>query len=104
MLLIITVMPEIAKALKWYLFEFNDSDTRGLIKTMVDDYMNTVKTNKGVYDFQTSVHASDDDIDNGRLYVDLIIKPTLAINEIHFRMVPIKTGASFSTTLEILEG
>lgn len=101
-LLIITVMPQIAKALKYYLFEFNDSDTRGLIKTIVDDYMVTVKTNKGVYDFQTSVHASDDDIDNGRLYVDLIIKPTLAINEIRFRIVPIRTGGSFTTALQIL--
>jgi len=102
MLLIITVMPQIAKALKYYLFEFNDSDTRGLIKTIVDDYMTTVKTNKGVYDFQTSVHSTDDDIDNGRLYVDLIIKPTLAINEIKFRIVPIRTGGSFTTALQIL--
>ena len=102
MLLIVTVMPQIAKALKWYLFEFNDDDTRGLIKTIVDDYMNTVKTNKGVYDFQTSVHASADDIDNGLLYVDLIIKPTLAINEIKFRIAPIRTGDSFTTALQIL--
>lgn len=102
MLLIITVMPQIAKDLRYYLFEFNDKDTRGLIKTIVDDYMTTVKTNKGVYDFQTSVHATDDDIDNGRLYVDLIIKPTLAINEIRFRIVPIRTGGSFTTALQIL--
>jgi len=64
--------------------------------------MTTVKTNKGVYDFQTSVHSTDDDIDNGRLYVDLIIKPTLAINEIKFRIVPIRTGGSFTTALQIL--
>lgn len=102
MLLIITVMPKIAKDLRYYLFEFNDNDTRGLIKTIVDDYMTTVKTNKGVYDFQTSVHSTDDDVDNGRLYVDLIIKPTLAINEIRFRIVPIRTGGSFTTALQIL--
>lgn len=102
MLLIITVMPQIAKDLRYYLFEFNDKDTRGLIKTIVDDYMTTVKTNKGVYDFQTSVHATDDDVDNGRLYVDLIIKPALAINEIKFRIVPIRTGGSFTTALQIL--
>lgn len=104
MLLIITVMPEIAKSLKYYLFEFNDEDNRGLIDTMINDYMKTVKTNKGVYDFQVSVHASDDDVDNGRLRVDLLIKPTRDINEITFRLVPVKTGASFSTSLEILEG
>lgn len=102
MLLIITILPKIAKELKWYLFEFNDSDTRKLIKTVVDTYMNTVKTNKGVYDFQTSVHATADDIDNGLLYVDLIIKPTLAINEIKFRIAPIRTGDSFTTALQIL--
>ncbi|MBQ3420255.1 MAG: phage tail sheath subtilisin-like domain-containing protein [Romboutsia sp.] len=102
MLLIITVLPQISKALRNYLFEFNDNDTRSLIKTIVDDYMNTVKTQKGVYDFQVSVHASDDDIDNGILYVDLIIKPTLAINEIKFRIVPIRSGDSFANALEIL--
>ena len=102
MLLITTILPQISKALKYYLFEFNDNDTRGLIKTIVDDYMGTVKTRKGVYDFQTSVHASNDDIDNGLLYVDLIIKPSIAINEIHFRIVPIRTGDSFSNALQIL--
>ena len=104
MLLITTVMPQIAESLKYYLFEFNDDDTQGLITTIVDDYMGTVKTGKGVYDWQTNVHASDEDKDNGILWVDLIIKPNRAIKEIKFRIVPVKTGASFSTTLEILEG
>ena len=104
MLLITTIMPAIAKSLKSYLFEFNDDDTRSLITTMVDDYMQTVQTGKGIYDWQTNVHASDDDVDNGLLWVDLIIKPNKAIYTINFRIVPVKTGASFSTTLEILEG
>ena len=104
MLLVTTIMPAIAKSLKSYLFEFNDDDTRSLITTMVDDYMQTVQTGKGIYDWQTNVHASDNDIDNGVLWVDLIIKPNKAIYTINFRIVPVKTGASFSTTLEILEG
>lgn len=104
MLLITTVMPQIAASLKYYLFEFNDDDTKNQITTIVDDYMGDVKTGRGVLDWQTNVHASDNDVDEGRLYVDLIIKPNRAINEIRFRIVPIKTGASFSVAMEILEG
>lgn len=102
MLLITTIMPAIAKSLRYYLFEFNDKDTQKQITTIIDSYMETVKQQKGVLAWQTSVHASDNDVDNGILYVDLLIKPNRAINEIRFRIVPLSTGGSFEAAVQFL--
>ena len=102
MLLITTIMPAIAKSLRYYLFEFNDKDTKKQITTIIDSYMETVKQRKGVLAWETSVHASDNDVDNGILYVDLLIKPNRAINEIRFRIVPLSTGGSFEAAVQFL--
>lgn len=98
-LLLIVIENAIAEALENFLFELNDEFTRRLIKAMIESYMEDIKARRGVYDYLVVCDESNNspvDIDNYRLNVDLYVKPTKAIEYIHFRTVITPTGVDFS--------
>ena len=87
------------EALEGFLFELNESTTRYRAKVMIDDFMESIRARKGVYDYKTvcdDSNNSPEDIDNNRLNVDLYIKPTKSIEFINFRVVITRTGADFN--------
>lgn len=98
-LLLIVIENAIAEALENFLFELNDEFTRRLIRSMIESYMEDIKARRGVYDYLVvcdDSNNSPNDIDNYRLNVDLYVKPTKAIEYIHFRTVITPTGVDFS--------
>lgn len=98
-LLLIVIENAIAEALENFLFELNDEFTRRLVRAMIESYMEDIKSRRGVYDYLVVCDESNNspvDIDNYRLNVDLYVKPTKAIEYIHFRTVITPTGVDFS--------
>lgn len=71
--------PALKDALKYYLFELNDEETRSAIVTLIDTFMKGEKANRAVYDYRIvcdETNNLDIDIENNRLNVWLYIKPT----------------------------
>ena len=84
---------------KFYLFEFNDALTRSNLETTVVNFMNTVKANRGVYNFMVvcdETNNTSDVIDNNELYLDVLIKPSRAIDNITVRFTVTRTDTDFT--------
>lgn len=97
-LLLITIEPAVGAALENFLFELNDTSTRNLAVSKIDDFMNDIKARRGVTDFKTVCDGSNNsptDIDNNRMNVDLYVKPTRSVETIPLRVVITSTGVSF---------
>jgi hypothetical protein len=97
-LLLIVIRPAIAEALEDYLFSLNDPGERRLIKSMIESYMDGIQARRGVYAYMVvcdDTNNTPEDIDNYRLNVDVFLKPTKAIEFIHFTTVIARTGDSF---------
>jgi len=94
-LLLTTIEPDVAEFLEDFLFEFNDEFTRRLVKSGIDDYMDGIKSRRGVYDYATvcdSTNNSDADIDNNIMNVDLYVQPTRTAEFINLTAVITRTG------------
>ena len=104
-LLLITIEPAVAAALENFLFELNDVSTQSIVTTLIDGYMNGIKSRRGVTDFRTVCDKSnntDADIDANRLNVDLFVKPTRSIEEIPLRVIITSTGVSFEQAQQLV--
>lgn len=79
-LLLITIEPEMAKALEGLLFEMNDDLTRDTARTMLDTYLDDIVARRGIDEKRvvcdTNTNNLPVDIDNNRLIVDVYITPT----------------------------
>ena len=63
--------------LRRYVFEFNTAQTRLEIKTLVDDFLNTMKSNGGLYDFRTVMDTTNNTpevIDSNKGIIDIYIE------------------------------
>ena len=61
--------------------------------------MDNIRARQGVVDYQVICDETNNlanDIDNGRMNVDLFIKPSISIEEIPFRVVLLSQSTSFS--------
>lgn len=88
----------IANSLRAFLFEFNDEITRGNVSSIINNFLTTVKNNRGVYDFRVVCDTTNNTpsiIDNNELIVDIFIKPSRAIEFIEIRFVATRTDANF---------
>ena len=84
-------------ALETQLFQINDDITRNNIKSRIDQFMETVQSNRGVYEFLTicdSFNNTPQIIDQGQLLVELRIKPSRIAKEILFSLQLFSSGAS----------
>lgn len=98
-LLLIVIEPAIKEALEDYLFEQNTAATRLEVKTLIDSYMEDIRSRGGVYDFYTvcdESNNSDNDIENNRMNVWLFIKPTQSAEYIRFVPVVTRYGVDFA--------
>ena len=71
-LLLVVIEPAIVAALEDFLFEINDTATRGLITSVIESYMTNIKARRGVLDFNVVCDATNntaEDIDNKKLNV-----------------------------------
>lgn len=82
-----------------FVFEPNDSITRGNLKAAADGLLNDVMSKRGLYDFATVCDASNNTperIDNNQLWLDIAIKPVKAAEFIYIPIRVVATGASLS--------
>lgn len=93
--LLITVEEAIEDVLTGYLFEFNDVTTRLEISTIVSNYLETVRTAGGVYDYTVVMDESNNTaeiIDQNFGIIDVAIEPSRGLQKFINRVTVLKTG------------
>ena len=86
-----------------YLFEVNDAQTRLEIKTLVDNFLDVVKSMRGVYAYKTIMDTSNNDaetIDRNMGVIDIYIEPVRAMEILVQRLTILRTGAIESGNFE----
>lgn len=98
-MLLLVIEPAISNSLEDFIFELNDDATRAIVSSIINSYMENIKSRRGVYDFSVVCDATNntpEDIDNHRLNVWLFIKPIMSVEFIQFTVVITRTGIDFS--------
>jgi hypothetical protein len=93
--LLITIEEAIEDILANFLFEFNDASTRLQIKSIVDAYLDNVRSGGGVFDYQTIMDESNntpDIIDQNFAIIDVGIEPARGAQKFINRVTVLKTG------------
>jgi len=104
-LLLVVIEPAIAEALESFLFELNDEGTRRQAEIVIGDYMDLIKSKRGVYDFYVQCNKDNNPpvlIDQNAMAVHLFIQPTKSIEYIPFTVVITSTGFSLSLAQELV--
>jgi phage tail sheath protein FI len=101
--LLITIEKALATAVKYSLFEFNDSFTRNRLIGLIDPFMRNVKARRGVYWYGLKCDKDNNTpfiIDSNGLVIDLAVQPTKTIEFINLNVFINKTGdISFGETV-----
>jgi hypothetical protein len=93
--LLISIESDVETILANYLFDFNDDSIRLEIKTLVDNYLDGVRSGGGVYAYQTIMDASNNTpaiIDMNMGVIDVIIEPARGIQKFINRVTVTRTG------------
>lgn len=92
---VIYIQDGIAAILRNYLFEFNTAQTRLEIKTLADNFMSTVQSENGVYDFRNIMDETNntpDVIDQNIGILDTYIEPVRGMEILVHRTTILRTG------------
>jgi phage tail sheath protein FI len=92
---VIYIQDGIAAILKNYLFEFNTAQTRLEIKTLADNFMSTVQSENGVYDFRNIMDETNNTpevIDQNVGILDTYIEPVRGMEILVHRTTILRTG------------
>ena len=106
-LLLIYISPAINELLDNYTFDLANPGDRSQIVIIISNFMKRVKSRLGVYSFDVvadSRNNTNDDIDNHKFNVWLIVQPTQSQENTDLSLVITKTGDSLNTTLSLLGG
>ena len=93
--LLITVEEAVEDVLANFLFEFNDASTRLQIKSIVDAYLDGVRSGGGIYDYASVMDESNntpDIIDQNFAIIDIGIEPARGAQKFINRVTVLKTG------------
>jgi len=94
--LLITVEEAIEDVLNNYVFEFNDATTRLEIKSIVDKFLENVRSAGGIYDYRTIMDSSNNTaeiIDQNFAIIDVGIEPARGAQKFINRITVLKTGS-----------
>ena len=97
--LFIILEKAISTAVKYFLFEPNDTFTRLQLINMIEPFLRDVRSRRGIYDFLVvcdSTNNTPERIDRNELWCDIYIKPTKAAEFIVLNFIATKSGASFT--------
>lgn len=97
--LFIIIGKAISTALKYFLFEPNDTFTRLAIINMIDPFLRDVVARRGIFDYMIVCDQRNNTaerIDRNELWCDIYIKPTRTAEFIVLNLIATKTGASFT--------
>ena len=96
--LFLVIEEAISEAAKTQLFELNDEFTRSQFKNIVEPYLRSVQSRRGIVDFLVVCDSSNnpaESIDRGEFYAEIFVKPTRSINFITLTFTATRTGSSF---------
>jgi len=91
----IYIQDNIESILRRYIFEMNTAQTRLEIKTLVDNFLEGVKTNGGIYEYKTVMDTTNNTqevIDNNMGVIDIYIEPVRGLEILTQRLTVMKTG------------
>jgi phage tail sheath protein FI len=77
------------------LFEQNDSKVRQDFLDSVNPILDSIRRDRGLYDFRVTVSSSPEDLDRNQLVGKIYIKPTRSLEFIDIEFLITPTGASF---------
>lgn len=100
--LFIILEKTISRAARYSLFEFNDPFTRAQFVALVEPYLRTVKSRRGITDFKVvcdETNNTGDIIDRNGFVGDIFIKPARSINFIQLNFVAVRTSVEFNTVI-----
>ena len=89
----------ISNAAKTQLFELNDEFTRAGFKNIVEPFLRSIQSRRGVVDFLVVCDSSNNPpeaIDRGEFFAEIFVKPTRSINYITLTFTATRTGTSFA--------
>ena len=93
--LLISIENDAEQILSNYLFDFNEDSIRLEIKTLVDNYLDGVRSGGGIYAYQVIMDASNNPpsvIDQNIGIIDIIIEPARGIQKFINRITVTRTG------------
>jgi len=97
--LFIIIGKSVSTALKYFLFEPNDTFTRLAIINMIDPFLRDVVARRGIFDYLIVCderNNTPERVDRNELWCDIYIKPTRTAEFIVLNLIATKTGASFT--------
>jgi Phage tail sheath protein subtilisin-like domain/Phage tail sheath C-terminal domain len=100
--LFIVLEKTISKAARASLFEFNDDFTRSQFIALVDPFLRTVQSQRGMYAYKVvcdTTNNTPDIIDANQFVGDIYIQPARSINFIQLNFVATRTGVDFSSVV-----
>jgi hypothetical protein len=77
------------------LFEQNDAQVRQDFLDAVNPILDSIRRDRGLYDFRVTVSDSPEDLDSNQLVGKIYLKPTRALEFIDIEFLITPTGASF---------
>ena len=92
----IYIQDGVERILRKYVFEFNTAQTRMEIKTLVDEFLDRMKSEGGLYDFRTVMDTSNNTaevIDKNMGVIDIYVEIVRGLEIIAQRLTILKTGA-----------
>lgn len=93
--LLIYIQQNVESILENYRWEFNTSQIRLEIKTLVDNFLSNVLTNGGIYNFDTIMdnrNNTNEIIDNNMGIIDIGVEPVRGLGIIVARYTVLRTG------------
>jgi hypothetical protein len=93
--LLISIENDVEQILSNYLFDFNEDSIRLEIKTLVDNYLDGVRSGGGIYAYQVIMDSSNNPpsvIDQNIGILDVIIEPARGIQKFVNRITVTRTG------------
>ena len=98
----ITLQKSLTRALRPFVFEFNDAFTRDNVTSIIEAFMDDIRTRRGVVDYIVVCNTSNNTptiIDQNQMIVDLFVKPTRVAEFIQLNAIISATGASFTSSV-----
>ena len=92
----IYIQDNVESILRRYIFEFNTAQTRMEIKTLVDEFLENMKNNGGLYDYKTVMDTTNNTpevIDTNKGVIDIYVEIVRGLEIIAQRLTILKTGA-----------
>lgn len=103
--LLITIEEGVEDILARYIFEFNDATTRLEIKSIVDTFLDGVRSAGGIYNFFTQMDDTNNPpeiIDQNKAIIDIAVEPARGIQVAISRITVTKTGGANASAFQFV--